>query len=118
MKKKLNILYAEDDSITRFFIKYRLAAVYEEVLEASDGAECLAMYKAKRPDVLITDMSMPVMGGRELVENVLQIYPAQKVIMLSGDCGGEPFPGCIVVMKPVIMKELCRIIDELAEGCG
>ncbi len=55
------------------------------VLAAQDGAEALSRYKAEGPiDLLITDLVMPKMGGRELIQTLRENSPDLKVIAMTG----------------------------------
>ena len=55
----------------------------EIVAEAEDGDKALALVEANRPDVLVTDIEMPGLGGLELTERVVREFPATKVLILS-----------------------------------
>lgn len=51
---------------------------------AENGVAALALLKAKRFDVVVSDIRMPALDGLELVSQLQQIEPATKVILLSG----------------------------------
>ena len=51
---------------------------------ATNEAEALALVAQEKPDVLITDLSMPGMSGLELARKVLEIRPGFPVIVMSG----------------------------------
>lgn len=55
-----------------------------EVLEAADGQAGLDMLRACKPDLVMLDMQMPVMGGMELLKVIEQEYPQLPVIIISG----------------------------------
>ena len=70
MKK---VLVADDSSMARAFIKRTLEMVCSEdveVIEARDGEDAFAQMKAQQPDLLITDLNMPVMDGASLLKRV------------------------------------------------
>lgn len=58
-----------------------------EILYASDGREALAVMESRIPDLMVTDISMPNMGGFELIEKVRQDQRFEKmmVILLTAD---------------------------------
>jgi diguanylate cyclase (GGDEF)-like protein len=60
------ILAVDDRAINREFLATLLGYVGYEILEAADGAEALEIARAHRPDLIITDVLMPVMDGVEL----------------------------------------------------
>jgi two-component system cell cycle sensor histidine kinase/response regulator CckA len=80
------ILVAEDEESVRSLIKHLLTARGYRVLDAADGGDALRLF-AQHPgsiDLLLTDMVMPGMNGRELADKVLASKPDLKVIYMSG----------------------------------
>src|SRR6186713_2092118 len=73
------ILVVDDRSINREFLAALLGCVGYDVLEAPDGNEALALAGRERPDLVITDLMMPVMDGLELT-NRLRANPATAPI--------------------------------------
>ncbi len=69
------ILIVDDRPINREFLVTLLGYFNHEILQASDGAEALTLAAAHHPDLIITDVLMPVMDGVELV-NRLHADPA------------------------------------------
>jgi CheY-like chemotaxis protein len=64
------ILVAEDDPHILRVISLWLSRQGHEVLEARSGAAALELYDQNPPDVLVTDINMPVMGGVELLNHI------------------------------------------------
>jgi CheY-like chemotaxis protein len=64
------VLYVEDEAPLRGLIQFWLEDAGYRVLLAADGAEGLAMARAERPDLVITDAMMPNLSGDELVETM------------------------------------------------
>ena len=80
-------LIVEDEVSVRRFITHVLCELGYEVLEASNGEEALHLaqgYRAGPIHLLITDMVMPQMGGRELADKLKPSYPGIKSIFVSG----------------------------------
>jgi DNA-binding response OmpR family regulator len=67
MKK---ILVAEDDDVTRELMRMTLARAGYAVLVADDGERGFALAEAERPDLIITDVSMPTADGVYLIRRV------------------------------------------------
>ncbi len=69
------ILIVDDLSTNRKFLVTLLRHHGHRLLEAADGREALAAVQAERPDLVITDVLMPVMDGYEFVRQ-LRLNPA------------------------------------------
>ena len=80
------ILVVEDQDSVRGFLRNLLRLYGYEVLEASGGSEAIAICRehAGKIHLLVTDVVMPGMSGRELVERVGAEHPAMKVLLISG----------------------------------
>ena len=68
--KTLKILYAEDEEGIRDNIAASLRYYAKEVIEAENGKIALELYKSEHPDIVITDILMPVMNGVDLVREI------------------------------------------------
>lgn len=66
----MKILIAEDDLVTRELLKRILAHMADEIIEANDGLEALELIESEDPDFLFTDIQMPALDGRAIVEAV------------------------------------------------
>jgi CheY-like chemotaxis protein len=80
------VLLVEDEDGVRALARHVLQGCGYTVLEARDGAEAMRITGQQRGqiDLLITDVVMPRMGGREVAERLAAIHPAVKVLFLSG----------------------------------
>ncbi|MGB7405449.1 MAG: ATP-binding protein [Pacificimonas sp.] len=80
------ILIAEDEDMVRAVAERALSRKGYDVTAASDGEEALELLKAMEtpPDLLITDVVMPVMDGPKLVAEARELFPDLKIIFMSG----------------------------------
>ncbi len=80
------ILLVEDDEGVRMLSRHVLQAQGYRVLEAVNGQEALDLCTAQREEIhlLVTDVVMPQLGGRELAELLLRQHPMLGVLFLSG----------------------------------
>jgi CheY-like chemotaxis protein len=80
------ILLAEDEDDVRALTREVLERQGYRVLEASDGLQALQRYEAEgdRIDLVLSDVVMPRMSGRELVDRVRAIRPDTRVLYMSG----------------------------------
>jgi two-component system cell cycle sensor histidine kinase/response regulator CckA len=83
---KETLLVAEDEASVRVFLRQLLAAQGYSVLEAANGHEALAASEGFAGEIhlLITDVVMPGMSGRELAERLSRKRPAMRVLFMSG----------------------------------
>lgn len=66
----LKVLVVDDESNMRFVLRMVFESEGFEVVEAHHGAAALERVKEEVPDLVVTDLMMPVMNGRELVERL------------------------------------------------
>jgi CheY-like chemotaxis protein len=79
------ILVAEDEDSVRTICQRLLERMGYHVLVARNGREALDVYRgAAQVDLVLTDMVMPEMGGRELAQAVRAINPRQPVVFMTG----------------------------------
>jgi two-component system chemotaxis response regulator CheY len=82
MAKK--ILIADDASFMRLMLRNILeGAGYQVVGEAGNGREAIEKYKELKPDMLISDMVMPEMGGIDVLKEVLKEFPDASILICS-----------------------------------
>ena len=104
-------------------IRVSMANLFEEfgysVREAVDGYSALHQIRKLNPDILLSDLQMPGMSGRELLNNVRRLFPAIKVIATSGSYGGKEIPAGILAdafyPKGSDVSALLQILRELPQ---
>jgi two-component system cell cycle sensor histidine kinase/response regulator CckA len=112
------ILVVEDEDIVRTLACRGLREQGYTVFEARNGAEGLRMFEA-RPhgiDLVVTDVVMPEMGGRELAQRLAVLEPALPVLYMSGYTGEDVIqrgllePGAPFQQKPFTPEALARTV--------
>lgn len=78
------ILLVEDEGSLRALFNTVLQTLGYRVLQASGGARALELCQKAPVDLVVTDVVLPEMGGRELVENLTRLRPGLKVLFMSG----------------------------------
>jgi len=112
--KNPKILYVEDDSLTRMMLKNQLKSRYTEVYDAANGSEGLEKYKEIKPDLVITDISMPVMNGHEMIENIKSLNSEAKIIVTTAyRDDDEKLINLRVIDKPIIVEKLFNAIADV-----
>ena len=118
------ILVVEDEEAVREFTVRMLKTLKYNVLSASNGEQALALFRAPEQtvDLVISDMVMPNMTGREFVEKLHEVKKDMRVLFVSGYApeeavGGEALgPGISFLMKPYTREPLAKKIREMLEG--
>jgi two-component system chemotaxis response regulator CheY len=108
------ILVVDDEPAQRSLLRRILERAGHEVSDAGDGAAALQAVRESPPDLVVTDMMMPVMGGAELIRR-LRCEPATAgipILAASGDshlsAGADA-----VVAKPYPWDHLVEVADAL-----
>jgi len=77
------ILLVEDNEMNRDMLSRRLTRRGIEVLIAADGAEGIAMAKAEQPDLILMDMSLPVLDGWEATRLLKAAADTQSIPVIA-----------------------------------
>ena len=118
------ILLVEDEEGVRRLLTHILHKRGYQVLEASDGDEALQIFaqRAGEIELVLTDMVMPHMSGRELAERVRQMRPELKVVFMSGYTDdvlvrtGALSPGMSFLQKPLRPEVLAAKLREALDS--
>jgi two-component system, NarL family, response regulator NreC len=83
--QKIRIVIAEDHTILREGLKSLLSSNpgYEIVGEAPDGREAIRCVEKFKPDLILTDLSMPRMNGMEAIKEFKRVSPGTKILVLT-----------------------------------
>jgi len=108
------ILLVEDEEAVRGLVREILSRLGYHVLVAGDGIEALALSQ-RFPDaihLLLTDVIMPGMNGRELAERMMVARPDTRILFMSG-YAEPPIPDEVLLQKPVTPAALARKVAEV-----
>ena len=114
-----NILVADDDAAIRTVLNQALSRAGYEVRSTSNAATLWRWVSQGEGDLIITDVVMPGMGGRELVKRLAQTRPETKVLYLSGYTedaivnDGTTESGKTFLQKPFTLQNLSRKVREI-----
>lgn len=118
------VLVVEDEPAVRDLTVRLLQRLGYHVLEATNGPDALRAAAAfdKHIDVLLSDMVMPQMGGRELARQLVALQPDLRVLFVSGyaadaDTNTAPLPANAgFLQKPFTSQSLSRKLREVLDG--
>jgi two-component system nitrate/nitrite response regulator NarL len=85
MEKPIDVLIVDDHQVVLegFMARLNTEVDINVVATASNGLQALEQVKAHRPDVVLMDISMPIMNGIEATKLIKQQFPEVKVLMLT-----------------------------------
>jgi two-component system cell cycle response regulator CpdR len=116
----LKILYVEDNDLVREVTAELLAQEQRQIVACADAEEALKEFRENPFDVVITDVSLPVMSGIDLARSILSIKPHLPIIIASGyslDFGLENWGANVrAIIKPFQGPEIEALISELIEN--
>ncbi len=120
------ILLVEDDASVRVLLRDALKKLGYRVIEAKHGLEAclLATQELTRLDMLLTDMVMPGMGGRELAQHLTSIKPDLRILFMSGftdDVGilaGHEHGTSGFLQKPFTPEVLARTVRKILDAAS
>jgi PAS domain S-box-containing protein len=98
-----------------------------EAYSAKDGKEALELHQKIQPDLVITDLLMPVMNGREMMGRIRRQDPFQRVVYITGYADNSQFRDWLdeenrrpfvsaLVSKPFRIDNLKKVISEIMKG--
>jgi len=116
--KKLSILFVDDEELVIEAMKDILPMLFKESFFATNGIEALKLYKAHNIDIVITDLSMPKMGGLEMITKIKEIKTNQKTICVSGHNEVEFISQSqslcnSYIVKPISTKSLFQALEDI-----
>lgn len=120
----IKLLYVEDDEIARENAVEFLEDYFDNIYEAKDGLEALGLYEKYKPDIIITDISMPKVDGLEFVSKIRQSDKKTNVIVTTAYNTKEYLFRAVelqlvkYLIKPVCEDELISAIEVCVENLG
>jgi two-component system cell cycle response regulator CpdR len=116
----LKILYVEDNALVREVTAELLAQEQRQIVVCADAEAALEEFRADSFDVLITDVSLPVMSGIDLARNILALKPRLPIIIASGyalEFGLENWGANVrAIIKPFEAPEIEALISDLVQA--
>ena len=115
------ILVVEDEPVIRSLVVEVLTELGYRTLEASDANEALAITEsAQRIDLLVSDVGLPGMNGRQMADIVRQQRPSLKILFATGyaesaAAGSFLGTGMAVITKPFDMESFATRVREMLE---
>lgn len=122
-KNGISILCVEDDPVSRLILSQIIAAKFpfHRLHVAENGKGGLDLFREVRADIVLTDISMPVLDGIRMAGEIRALNPAVRIIAMSGDndlnCRRDEIMTLFNrhIPKPIDQKDLVNAIGECIE---
>ncbi len=119
-KRDLSILIVEDDFDLREILEDEFTSSFTTVYSVGDGVSALNILKNKIIDVVISDMSMPMMNGMQLLTEIKKVDSKCMVIFMTGDVDFDAdiaqqlikYDGISVFKKPFNWNDIIDLINK------
>ena len=111
-----SILVAEDDRRIADLLRELLSDEGFNIRIAGDGIEALAAIEQDPPDVIVSDIKMPLLDGVQLATLVAARRTPIPFILMSAHFDGADIPGTIFIAKPFDLDGIVSVIRELVEA--
>lgn len=122
MYKDLSVLCVEDEVGVRKHIVNTLSYYFKEVYEANNGEEGLNAYYDNSPDIIISDIQMPIMDGIEMIKKIRKEDTLTPIILLTAFNSEEYLIKLInlhvqhFILKPVNAQNLEEALENSLRG--
>jgi YesN/AraC family two-component response regulator len=114
-KIKKTILIIEDENIARMYLKTIISKDFENVFTASNGKDGYELYLKIKPDLIISDLEMPVMDGISMISKIREKDANIPIIVTTAYSDDEHIVENIQskIFKPIIIDEMLSTIKSL-----
>lgn len=116
----ISLLYVEDEQAARDEVAAILRRRVGTLFTARDGSEGLALFRAHHPDLVVTDIRMPVMDGLEMAATIRRESPEALLVVTSAHSDPQSLLAAIdigvdqYVLKPVNVEKLTAAVGKCA----
>ncbi|MCY6960044.1 Na-translocating system protein MpsC family protein [Clostridium brassicae] len=115
----IKVLYVEDEEVTRIITKKILKKIVGKIFIAKDGQEGLELFKKYKPEIVVTDLRMPILDGIDMIKNIRQFNQECGIIintevedidyiLKSVDIGIDKY-----IVKPIEEKEIVEALRKV-----
>ena len=118
--REISILLAEDDISIRTHISRMLSPVCRELFTAANGRDALELFRTEMPDLVISDISMPILNGLDLARQIKLERPHVPIIIVSSHGDSEHLMQAIslhlegYLIKPLNVQKLFSCLQQQA----
>lgn len=107
--ENIKLLYVEDDEIARENAVEYLENYFNTIYEASNAIDALKLYKEHKPNIIISDISMPKLNGLEFVKEIRKTDKKTQIILVTAFCTKEYL---LEAIELGLVKYLVKPVEE------
>jgi len=122
--KTKTILLADDDESIRETVGSILRMFSSRILLAKNGKEAYTLYEKEKPDIIITDINMPIQNGLEFIKKVREVDNKIPVVMLTAHTDTTYLLDAVKLMltdyiiKPIELEKLMHVLEMCCKYLG
>ena len=119
--RNLKLLYVEDEDITRIMSEVLLEELFEDVIMACDGQDGLEKFKENDIDIVLTDITMPILNGLDMAKEIKKIDKDVPIIVFSARRDEKYFDEAEDIrvfdylLKPLNFNEFVKVLGSCIE---
>ena len=118
----MHVLICDDDWRLRRLYRQHFQWAGAEVIEASDGRQCLDLAEAEHPDLIVLDLSMPIWGGLSTLPQLHEHFADIPVLVVTAHAASEIFrrsrelgaTECFT--KPGFLAHIPEVVDRYSKS--
>ena len=120
--KNITVLYVEDDKNTREELEFFLNNRVDKLYVGANGEEGVELFKKYQPDLIISDIQMPVLNGIDMVKKIKEINPNIPVILITAFNDSDYLFKAIQInisnylTKPLNLNQLIDVTTTIAKS--
>ncbi|MGP1359768.1 response regulator transcription factor [Campylobacter sp.] len=118
----LTVLIVENESDGKKIVQEVMRDKFEKVITAQNGDEALKKFKKYNPNMVITDVSMPIMNGLDMAKYIKEISKDTPIIVFSANSEKETLLKAIdvgvdkYVLRPIDLDDFLVILENVAKN--
>ncbi len=113
----MHILICEDEHFIRRALAEHLAALEYQISEVENGLQCIEFVSKTKPDLILLDLKMPVMNGKETILRLEEMDAGIPIIVLSGFGISEEISQKYEhILKPYKLSDVSSLIQAKFSG--
>lgn len=125
MARQASVLLVDDDEDLRNLLRAALAnsEVLDVIADAADGETALRLAAEMHPDIVVLDLGLPGIAGREVLTRLRELHPDVRVVIFTGDetegrSSAVAFAAAGVVVKGERLSRLLSVLEDVAGQSG